>query len=233
MFTFVTLPVASIATHGYRLTTSSRKVGLALAVLLALGNPALQAGEKTKYGFAVSLDLPTNGLKSDTNDKIGAGAAFQVTFDLGAGHAIRPQFDVHVFQVAEYKQPGSDYRENTNLVNVGIGADYLYYFNGRTNKGLYAIGGLSFENWQVEFNTFDKSGNGTTNYTQRTTHRKSSLGGALGLGYQVNTWFGVEARYAYSQYEGTKGVPLAGSTSDSPSATRSGGATQLAATFRW
>jgi len=233
MFNLIAQRGTSIAAQGHRVIPFSGKAGLALAALLAMGGPALKAGEGTRYGFAVSLNLPANDLKTDTNDKAGAGVAFQVTFDLGSGHAIRPRAGVNLFRVADHKQPGSDYRVGTNLVNAGIGADYLYYFNGRTSKGLYAIGGLSVEGWAVDLSHYSSSGNGTSSYSHRTTHQKNSLGVALGLGYQVNAWFGVEARYAYSQYEGAKDVPLAGNAFDAPPANRGGGSAQLVAAFRW
>ncbi len=205
----------------------------ATALFLSLGVQPLRAGDKVKFGAAATLALPTADLKADTNDKVGYGAAFQVTFDLGRGHALRPRADVTVYDVKERRVPGTDSREYTELVSYGLGADYLYYFGGRLDRGLYAIAGLGVQHWNVAITTHDGDGNNMKSYSYDSSRRKTTLGGALGLGYQVNTWFGVEARYATAAYEGAQGVALADSTAQTPSANRSGGAVQIAATFRW
>ena len=183
----------------------------ATALFLSLGVQPLRAGDKVKFGAAATLALPTADLKADTNDKVGYGAAFQVTFDLGRGHALRPRADVTVYDVKERRVPGTDSREYTELVSYGLGVQH----------------------WNVAITTRDGDGNNMKSYSYDSSRRKTTLGGALGLGYQVNTWFGVEARYATAAYEGAQGVALADSTAQTPSANRSGGAVQIAATFRW
>lgn len=214
-------------------TPAFLRLGLAAALLVAAGAQPLRAGDRPKFGAAATLALPTADLKADTNDKAGYGAAFQVTFDLGKGHALRPRADVFVYDVKERRTPGTDSREYTELVNYGLGADYLYYFGGRMDRGLYAIAGLSVQHWNVAITTHDGDGDSMSHNSYDTSRKKTALGGALGLGYQVNTWFGVEVRYATATYEGAQGVALVNSTAQTPSANRNGGAVQLAATFRW
>ncbi len=202
----------------------------ATALFLSSGAQPLQAGDKVKFGGAAILALPTSDLKSDTNDKPGFGAAFQVTFDFGKGHALRPRADVVVYDVKKRRLPGTDSREYTELVSYGLGLDYLYHFGGRTDRGLYAIAGLGVQHWNVSITTHDGD---MDHYAYDTSRKKTTLSGALGLGYQVNTWFGLEARYATASYEGTRDVALVDSTAQTPSANRTGGAVQIAATFRW
>lgn len=212
------------------LLAMSLKVGLASASLLALGTSPLLAGDRTKIGGAVSLNLPLGDLKTDTHDKPGLGAAFQVTFDLGAGHAIRPRADLKGYQVQVSRRAGTDAWASTELVGLGVGVDYLHYFAGRTDRGLYAVAGLNLQHWEVAFTSYDAD---LSSHTAQSTHRKTTLGGALGLGYQVTTWFGVEARYTHARYEGAQGLSLADSTPGSPATGRTAAALELAATFRW
>ncbi|MFN8011159.1 MAG: outer membrane beta-barrel protein [Holophagaceae bacterium] len=214
----------------------SNRITLALtatALFLSAGATPLQAGDKVKFGGAATLALPTADLKTDTNDKVGFGAAFQVTFDLGKGHALRPRADVLVHDVKERRVSGGEDRETTELVSYGIGADYLYYFGGRTSRGLYAIAGLGVQHWNVAVTTHDWDGDSMKRYSYETSRKRTSLSGAVGLGYQVNTWFGAEVRYATAAYEGARGQTLGDSAAQTPSANRTGGAIQLAATFRW
>lgn len=211
-------------------TPAFLRLGLAAALLLAAGAQPLRGADRPKFGGAVTLSLPTSDLKTDTKDKVGFGAAFQVTFDLGQGHAVRPRADFTVYNLKETRLSGSDAREYKELVSYGLGADYLYYVKGRADQGVYLLAGVGVQRWNVAINTHDSDDD---RYTSETTHRKTSVGGAVGLGVQVNHWFGVEARYAFSRYEGTQGVTLADSTAQSPAVTRNAGAVQIAATFRW
>jgi hypothetical protein len=215
------------------MSTRTSLILTAVALFLSSGAQPLQAADKVKFGAAATLALPTSDLKTDTNDKVGYGAAFQVTFDLGKGHALRPRADVMVYDVKERRVSGTDSREYTELVSYGLGADYLYYFGGRMDHGFYALAGLGVQHWNVAITSHDGDGDRMKNYTYDSSRRKTTLGAALGLGCQVNTWFGLEARYTTASYEGAQGVALLDSTAQTPSANRSGGAVQIAATFRW
>lgn len=214
----------------------SNRITLFLAaatLFLSQGATPLRAGDTVKIGGAIALALPTSDLKGDTHNKVGYGAAFQVTFDLGKGHALRPRADLFVFDVKEGRLPGTDRREVTELVNAGLGVDYLYYFGGKTDRGLYAIAGLSLQDWNVSTTTHDWDDHGSGDTTQKVSHRRTALGGTLGLGYQVNSWFGVEALYATASYKGAQGTSLVDGTPEMPSTNRTGGSFQVAATFRW
>lgn len=213
------------------MSTRTALVLTATAFFLSAGAAPMRAGDRVRIGGAAFLALPTSDLKTDTNDKVGYGAAFQLTFDLGKGHAIRPRADVLVHDVKERRV--SDDRETTELVGYGLGADYLYAFGGDVSRGLYAIAGLEVQHWNVAITTHDWDGSRMNRYSYETSRRKTSLAGALGLGYQVNTWFGVEARYTTASYEGARGVALGDSTAETPSVNRAGGTVQIAATFRW
>jgi hypothetical protein len=203
-----------------------------LTLGLALGGPALQAGDRPLFGGAVHVNLPVSELKSDAHDRVGFGAAFHVAVDLGGGHLLRPRLDVDTYRVKGAYDSGSDHQATLDLSGVGLGVDYLHHFGGRADRGLYALAGLGVKRWSVDYGSYDRQGD-TVTTASTDARRRTSLEAALGLGYQVKAWFGLEARYTHSRYEGTEGVRLYESTPNSPAASRDAGAFQVAATFRW
>ncbi len=199
-----------------------------LAVLVAA--PSLYAGDKVKYGFEAFLSHPTGDLKTDTNNKVGGGLAFQVSFDLGNGYMVRPRLEGGIYSVQYHEHPNSDDSDRTTLSHVGLGCDYLYSFGGDVNKGLYFTSGLSVQRWSVNMNTTINSGHTTT---QSVSHTRTSLGTFAGAGYQFKRWFGLEGRYFASGYEGVAGSPLYQANTSGAGVHRTAGAFQVATTFRW
>ena len=192
----------------------------------------LSAGDRPAFGGAVSLAFPQGELKTDTHDKVGGALAFQVTFDLGGGHRLRPKAEVSLFRVKDARRPGSDTHDTVDLTGAGLGMDYLYALGGGNGRGPYLLGGLSVQRWEVDYGTYARTSSSSST-TNEVTRRRTALGAALGAGYQVNSWFGLEARYTHSRYEGSRDALLADSTADAPGATRDAGAFLLSATFRW
>jgi len=192
----------------------------------------LSAGDRVAFGGAVSLAFPQGELKTDTHDKVGGALAFQVTFDLGGGHRLRPKAEATLYRVKDVRRPGSDTHDTVDLTGAGLGVDYLFALGGGGGRGAYLLGGLSVQRWEVDYGTYAHTSSSSSTSSE-TTRRRTSLGAALGLGYQVNAWFGLEARYAHSRYEGSRDAVLADSTPGAPGVTRDAGAFQLSATFRW
>lgn len=203
-----------------------------LTLALVLAGPALRSGDRPLFGGGVHANLPLSELKSDTHGRVGWGAAFHVTLDLGRGHLLRPRLDVDTYRVKGAYDSGDDHQDTLDLTGLGLGADYLYYPGGRTDAGLYLLGGLGVKRWSVDYGSMDRQG-ATVTTVSAEGRRRTSLATTLGLGLQVTSWFGVEARATHARYEGTAGVPLAGSTPSSPAADREAVAFQLGATFRW
>lgn len=203
-----------------------------LTLVLALAGPALRGGDRPLFGGAIHANAPLSELKSDTHGRLGGGAAFQVTFDLGHGHLLRPQLGVDATRAKGALDSGSDHQETIDLTGVGLGVDYLYHPGGRRDAGLYLLAGLGVKRWSVDYGTMDRQGTTTTTSTTE-ARRHTSLAASLGVGYQVTAWLGLEARLSHSRYEGTTGVRLSGSTPDSPAAVRAANTFQVGATFRW
>lgn len=201
---------------------------LPLAVALSLPLAA-QSFSRPSFGFSVQLNSPMGDLKDDTDKTLGAGASFLVQWDLPGGHAIRPRFDVNLFNVSSYEPNHSNYKESRNLSALGLGVDYLYYLRG-TPKGLYLTAGAGVTRWDLSYTTSDKIGNSYSS-SRDSNKNTTSLALAAGLGWQVTRVIGLEARFVRSPY---KAFDLNNPTSTSRTdVNRDGNFLQLAGTFRW
>jgi hypothetical protein len=199
---------------------------LTLTLTLPLSAQAL--GRPT-FGFSAQLNGPLGNLKEDTDKTLGAGASFLVQWNFPGGHAIRPRFDVNVFNVSTYEPSHSNYRESRDLSAVGLGVDYLYYVGG-TPKGLYLTTGAGVTRWDLSYTTSDRVGNGFSASYNRSKNT-TSLGVAGGLGWQFSRVIGLEARFVHAPY---KAFDLNDPTSTTRTdVNRDGNFLQLAATFCW
>jgi hypothetical protein len=151
---------------------------LALSTLALVGT-SLAAQEGPRFGLQATLNQPQSDLKDVVDSKLGFGIGAHLFVDLGKGHALRPRLDYIWFP--EYDLGGA----TLNVNNLSVGADYLYFVEGKT-EGVYFTAGLSANRWKAEF---DASGFG--NSSESTT----KLGLAAGLGYQFNKTVGGELRY--------------------------------------
>lgn len=201
---------------------------LPLALVLSLPLAA-QSTRNVSVGFSAQLNFPLGDLQADTDKTLGAGASFLVQWDLPGGHAIRPRFDVNLFNVSAYDPSHSNYRESRDLSALGLNVDYLFYMNG-TPKGLYLTAGAGVTRWDLSYTTSDKIGNSYS--SSRDSNRNStSLGLAAGLGWQFTRVIGVEARFMHLPY---KAFDLNNPTSTARTdVDRDGNFLQLAGTFRW
>ena len=198
---------------------------------LALGI-ALQAAPPVRLGGAVHLDLPAGDLKSDLNDKPGAGISFQVAIELGRSAVLRPRLDLDHFRVSSFRRHGSNYREEVGLTSLGIGADLLFAPGGDRDRGAYGLAGAGAQRWYQNFSAHDETGSSSTSRTETRTNRLSPWA-ALGLGWQLNRRFGLEGREVLSSYDGPQANGLQAPFTDAPTRVRHAAVTQLAATLRW
>ncbi|WP_243288504.1 outer membrane beta-barrel protein [Geothrix terrae] len=160
----------------------------ALAVALAFG--AVQArAEEPRFGLQLHANFPTGDLKTAVDNKPGAGLGAHVTFDLGAGHVIRPRFD------AVFYPEGTVNGFKTKANDLSLGADYLY-FPGGTPGGLYLTAGLGLHRWRVDTETPAIAPFPASSASQSSTR----FGYSAGLGYNFNRTVGAELRYVSSHY---------------------------------
>ncbi len=155
---------------------------LTLASLVAFGGAALSA-QDAQFGVQGQVNLPLGDLKNFVDSKPGVGVGVHCTFDLGSGSVIRPRFDYNVYPKATVGP------FDNKADNLSLGADYMYYVEGKSAEGLYFTGGLSAVRWHFDTNGF----------SENTTR----MGIALGAGYQWNSTFGTEVRYTTSKVDGS------------------------------
>lgn len=201
-----------------------------LPLVCSLALPlAGQSIDRPTFGFSAQLNAPLGNLKEDTDKSLGAGASFLVQWNLAGGHAVRPRFDVNLFNVSSYEPRHSNYRESRNLSAVGAAVDYLYYVDGAP-RGLYFTGGLGITRWDLSYTTSDRVGNRFSS-SYDSSKNASSLSLAAGLGWQFTRVIGAEARFVHAPY---KAFDLNDPTSTSRTeVNRDGNRLELAATFRW
>ena len=159
---------------------------LTLASLVALSGAALSA-QDVHFGVQGQVNIPMGDLKDFVDSKPGVGVGVHGTFDLGSGSVLRPRFEYTVYPKATVNAL-DDKADNLNL-----GADYMYYIEGKSSEGLYFTGGLSAVRWHFSA-TDPVFGENSTTTTR--------LGVAAGLGYQWNATFGTELRYVTSKVDG-------------------------------
>ena len=201
---------------------------LPLAAVLSMPLAA-QSNSHPSYGFSAQLNAPLGNLKDDTDKTLGVGASFLMQWDLPGGVAIRPRFDVNLFNVSTYEPSHSNYQESRNLSALGLGVDYLYYLNG-TPKGLDLTAGVGVTRWDLSYTTADKIGNSYSS-SHDSNKNTTSLSLAAGLGWQFTRVIGLEARFMHSPY---KAFDLNNPTSTTRTeVNRDGNFLQLAGTFRW
>jgi hypothetical protein len=192
----------------------------------------LPAAPPVHLGGAVHLDLPASDLKTDLNGKLGVGGSFQVSLETGRATMLRLRADLDHLRVSNYKRPGSNYREETSLNSVGLGADLLLYPGGDRDRGLYGLAGAGVQQWFQSFTASDYSNSSSTSSSERRTNRFSPWG-ALGLGWQFTPRFGAEAREVLSSYDSPQTQGLQSLAADVPTERRNALVTQLAFTFRF
>ncbi|BDU76168.1 outer membrane beta-barrel protein [Mesoterricola sediminis] len=150
--------------------------------LCALAFAGATQGSAAERAFSLELGLarPTSDLKEYNNGTTGLalGGAFQV--DLGDGHLLRPRISLTRFQ------------ETTGyyaLSQAALAVDYLYFLEGRAERGFYVDGGLG-----IASNRYTCSTNPI--YAQADERPVFSVG----AGYQFNRAWGVEFRASASKF---------------------------------
>ena len=179
-----------------------RVLTLTAAALVATG---LSAQEGPRFGLQAGLNLPQSDLKDAVDDKVGFTIGAQVTFDLRGGHMVRPRLDYTWFP--EYRMSRSGASASAKFSNLSLGADYLYFVEGRP-QGFYVTGGLALVHWKGEASySIPGIGSGSTDETT------NKLGLAAGVGYQFNKTVGAEVRYLKSSaWEGDLDMIQVGAT---------------------
>lgn len=202
-----------------------------IMLCLVLGT-ALAAAPRPYLGFGVHLDAPIGDLNTDLGGKLGGGASFQATFELGPALSVRPRADLDFQRVSHHRIPGTHHQEDVTFDSVGVGADLLGTLTGSRERGLYWTAGAGILRWYQSFNSSDYTSS-TSSTSSDTRRNRLSPWGAVGLGYQVNHLIGLELRNVVSRYDSPKDVGLQAPFADVPSEARTASVLQAGVTFRW
>lgn len=156
-----------------------RGISLALCAL-AIGMPALAKGFDVQG--QVTLNQPTEDLKTALDDKTGVGIGIHWMKRHGFQHTSRTRLDWNV-----WGQGPSVLGVKSTVSNIHLAFDHLYHFQDR-DKGVYLVGGLGGVRWKTEREAIT----GTSKFTT------TKLGVTAGAGYQFNRNLGAEGRVLVS-----------------------------------
>jgi hypothetical protein len=192
------------------------------------------AGETTpwRFGFSIQVDAPLENLRTDTNDRVGAGASFQASYRLAAQHVLRPRLDVDGFRLKENHEDATNNHQETIMSRYGAGVDYLFYPGGNQGRGLFLSAGLGVHRWRLDDQQWERQGSVTTK-TQTTTLHRTGLSAAAGIGFQFTAVTAVELRASTSPYDRPSHGILADASGDTARNRGNGHMIQIAASFRW
>jgi len=121
----------------------------------------------------------------------GFGLGVQTGFDIGKGQAIVPRLEyLRLTDSSTVPGPFNGSIDLSATVNCfSLGADYDYYPGGRTDHGVYLLGGLGVSRASI---AVDGSGAGGS---ASTTSRQTVFYPEAGAGYQFTEHLGFEVLY--------------------------------------
>jgi hypothetical protein len=152
---------------------------LALGLPLAAGNFDVQA--------QVTLNQPTQDLKTALDGKQGFGLGLHGLHRRGLHHTSRTRFDWNV-----WGQGPAVNGVKTQVSNYTLAFDHLYHVEDR-DQGLYLVGGLGAVRW---FSEQESSLGSIRSHTTK-------LGVTAGAGWQFTRNLGAEARVLVSSINRT------------------------------
>jgi len=144
-----------------------RSTRFLLPMLLTCCAVAPLAGQDVRFGFQGGLAVPAGDL-SDSAD-LGLQAGVHAKWDLGSGHGLMARADL-----TSYSR-----KDGYGSASFAVGADYTFHFN-RDQRGPYLLAGLSVQNYSREVPDGTEHDNG--------------LGLDVGVGYDLDRHFGLQAR---------------------------------------
>jgi hypothetical protein len=121
----------------------------------------------------------------------GFGVGVQTAFDLGSGNAIAPRLEyLRYTDSSSVGGPfGTPIDLNATMNCFSLGADYNYFFSGRTGKGFYLLAGVGAATAHFNVTASAAGESASTSSNQTVVYPEG------GVGYQFNRWLGVEALY--------------------------------------
>jgi hypothetical protein len=150
------------------------------SLILAVAVLPLSA-QQTEAGIQGSLLFPQSDLRSAVNGRVGFDVGVHGAIDLGGGSEVRPRIDYTRYDGGSFSVTALS--GSTLVEAIGIGADYLSYFEGR-NRGLYAVGGIALNWWNAQ-------------YRYQGSQRDTSPSVMVGVGHRFNSAVAMEFNVDY------------------------------------
>lgn len=138
--------------------------------------------QEVKIGGQLTVVKAQGDLGAELDNQIGFGGGVHFFVEIGNGSAILPRIDF-----TQIKKSFDGYSEK--FTQIGVGADYNFFFKRKANEGLYFLVGLGYASGKVDFSTANAVATNTTYYLQ------------AGLGYSFTQNVGAEIRYQHVKYE--------------------------------
>ena len=142
------------------------------------------SAQEASFGLKVHGLLPMSDLRDLTNGQLGIGAYAFVEIPLGEAILMRPTLGAE--QIPKGNTLGLA-GTKTSVTSVDLMLDALWFPGENTKHGPYLVGSIGAQQWRV-------SATGTSPSTVSATR----LGVAGGLGYQVSSHLGLEAKAFWS-----------------------------------
>lgn len=144
-------------------------------LLAALAGSSLGASD-VRFGVQAALAIPQGDLSDGAN--LGLQVGGHGRWDFGSGHGLMGRADFTTYGT----------RHDFTATDLGFGADYTYHVD-HNRRGLYFLGGVSFQNYDMKL-----SGH---------TESYSGLGIDLGIGFDVDRNLGFQTRLTTHNLDST------------------------------
>jgi hypothetical protein len=159
------------------------------ALCLASAMVPLSAQE-TEAGIQGGLVFPQSDLRSAVGGRTGFTFGAHGAIDLQGGNELRPRIDYTRIDGGSFSL--SSLTSTTTVQAVGIGCDYLRYYEGR-RRGLYAVAGIELNWWSTE-TRFQGS------------QRETTPSIMIGAGHRFNSSWSMEFNLDYGQFRPSAGT---------------------------
>lgn len=190
--------------------------GRALCITLCiLGSTSLfarasAAAPDAQTAFTLGINFHTamaqGPLADDVNGHPGFGMGFTLPIHLGDAQILRPNLEMTGTRVTAYNPMGWFFNQDPKDVfrTYKVGADYLGYPGGDSNRGVYLFLGAGIQWSMLDLDEPTADGQ----QTRATYHRRSGAWFGGGLGYQFNAVSALELRLSTFRYRAPEGLPL-------------------------
>ena len=165
-------------------------------LILAMAGPSAHAVD-LGFGGEFGLSSRPSDLHAYLGQNPGYGLGLNMLIDFGQGNVLRPRMDAWLSKKSLTVVTTAFITKVRNQAEwESLGLDYLYYLDRNVNNGGYLMLGAGLVAGQIAVELPTATGS-WLNASETSTRRYTNLG----LGYQWNSVWGIEARYTISRWK--------------------------------